>query len=71
MSENILDLRNISKSFGETKALNNVDFYLKKGIIHGLLGENGAGKTSLMNIISGLYQPDSGTINIYNRKINT
>ena len=51
MNENILELRNISKSFGETKALNNVDFYLRKGTIHGLLGENGAGKTSLMNII--------------------
>ena len=70
MNENILELRNISKSFGETKALNNVDFYLRKGTIHGLLGENGAGKTSLMNIISGLYQPDRGTINIYSRKIN-
>ena len=44
MNENILELRNISKSFGETKALNNVDFYLRKGTIHGLLGENGAGK---------------------------
>ncbi len=70
MNENILELQNISKSFGETKALNNVDFYLRKGTIHGLLGENGAGKTSLMNIISGLYQPDRGTINIHSRKIN-
>ena len=64
MNEIILKATNISKSFGNTKALKNVDFHLYKSKIHGLLGENGAGKSSLMNILSGIYQPESGKITI-------
>ncbi len=62
MNQIILETKEISKSFGEVKALNNVNFYLHKGKIHGLLGENGAGKSSLMNILSGIYQPEKGSI---------
>ena len=64
MNNPILEARGISKSFGTTKALDNVDFFLEKGIIHGLLGENGAGKSSLMNILSGIYLPEKGIIKI-------
>ena len=64
MNNPILEARGISKSFGTTKALDNVDFFLEKGIIHGLLGENGAGKSSLMNILSGIYIPEKGTLTI-------
>ena len=64
MNQIILKATNISKSFGNTKALKNVDFHLYKSKIHGLLGENGAGKSSLMNILSGIYQPESGKITI-------
>ena len=64
MDQIILKATNISKSFGNTKALKNVDFHLYKSKIHGLLGENGAGKSSLMNILSGIYQPESGKITI-------
>ena len=64
MDQIILKATNISKSFGNTKALKNVDFHLYKSKIHGLLGENGAGKSSLMNILSGIYQPESGKISI-------
>ena len=60
----ILEAKNISKSFGNVKALEDVNFYLQKGKIHGLLGENGAGKSSLMNILSGIYQPEKGSIYI-------
>ena len=52
----------ISKSFGEFKALDNIDIKIAKGAIHAILGENGAGKTTLMNILYGLYQPDEGRI---------
>ena len=52
MKKYILEAKNISKSFGNVKALEDVNFYLQKGKIHGLLGENGAGKSSLMNILS-------------------
>ena len=69
MSSPILEVKNISKTFGNIKALDNVDFYLQKGIVHGLLGENGAGKSSLMNILSGIYIPESGSIKINNQKI--
>ena len=68
MKQYILEAKNISKTFGNVKALENVNFYLRKGKIHGLLGENGAGKSSLMNIISGIYQPEKGSIFINNVK---
>ena len=64
MKKYILEAKNISKSFGNVKALEEVNFYLQKGKIHGLLGENGAGKSSLMNILSGIYQPEKGSIYI-------
>ena len=69
MNQIILEAKNISKSFGKTQALKNVDFYLNKSRIHGLLGENGAGKSSLMNILSGIYQPESGSIFIDGKKV--
>ena len=62
MNHKILEAKNISKSFGKIQALDNVNFHLYKGKIHGLLGENGAGKSSLMNILSGIYQPEKGSI---------
>ena len=68
MKQYILEAKNISKTFGNVKALENVNFYLRTGKIHGLLGENGAGKSSLMNILSGIYQPEKGSIFINNVK---
>ena len=69
MTVPILEVKGISKTFGKVKALDSVDFYLQKGVVHGLLGENGAGKSSLMNILSGIYIPEQGTIKIHNKKI--
>jgi len=68
MNQKLLEAKNIYKSFGKVQALNNVEFYLYKGKIHGLLGENGAGKSSLMNILSGIYQPEKGSIVIDGKK---
>lgn len=59
---NLIDMKNITKTFGETIALDNVDFYLGKGEILSLLGENGAGKTTLMKVLFGMHVPDSGKI---------
>ena len=70
MNQKILEAKNISKSFGKVQALNDVNFFLYKGKIHGLLGENGAGKSSLMNILSGIYQPEKGSIIIEGEKQN-
>lgn len=58
----ILSMRGISKSFPGTKALNNVDFTLRKGEIHALMGENGAGKSTLIKVLTGVYPKDSGHI---------
>jgi simple sugar transport system ATP-binding protein len=57
-----LELKAISKSFGNTQANNQIDLKVGKGEIHAILGENGAGKSTLMNIVYGLLQPDSGEI---------
>ncbi|MDR2611199.1 MAG: sugar ABC transporter ATP-binding protein [Clostridiales Family XIII bacterium] len=59
---NILEMKNISKDFGGTKALSDVDFSVETGEIHALLGENGAGKSTLMNILAGVLFMDSGSI---------
>jgi len=56
----VLRLRNISKSFGEIKALSNIDFEVSSGEVVALLGDNGAGKSTLIKIITGYYQPDNG-----------
>lgn len=69
MNQIILEAKNITKSFGNTNALKNVDFYLYESTIHGLLGENGAGKSSLMNILSGIYQPENGSLYIDGDKV--
>ena len=55
-------MQGVCLSFGGTQALDNVDFDLNAGEIHAIAGENGAGKSSLMNILAGIYQPDQGRI---------
>jgi simple sugar transport system ATP-binding protein len=62
MDETAVRLVGVSKAFGGFQALAGADFSARFGEIHALLGENGAGKSSLMNIAAGLYQPDAGTI---------
>ncbi|MBC35920.1 MAG: multidrug ABC transporter ATP-binding protein [Bacteroidetes bacterium] len=57
-----LVLNNVSKSFGDHQVLRDIDLEIKKGEIIGLLGKNGAGKTTFLNLIAGLLKPDSGTI---------
>ena len=64
MVSSILELKDISKSFGHVQANKNINLKINKGTIHGIIGENGAGKSTLMSIVFGLYQADSGTISI-------
>ncbi len=58
----VLSMRQICKSFPGVKALQNVDFTLRKGEIHALMGENGAGKSTLIKVLTGVYSRDAGTI---------
>ena len=64
MSDYIIKLAGIKKYFGGVKALDGVNLEIKKGEIHCLAGENGCGKSTIINIISGFYTPDAGTIEI-------
>lgn len=63
-TDNILELQNVTKTFGDLVAVDNVNFELQAGEIHAILGENGAGKSTLMNLIYGLHQPSDGNIYI-------
>ncbi|MBR2122280.1 MAG: sugar ABC transporter ATP-binding protein [Lachnospiraceae bacterium] len=60
----LLTMRGICKSFPNVRALNNVDFTLRKGMIHALMGENGAGKSTLIKVLTGVYTMDEGEIRI-------
>ena len=60
----VLTMRGICKNFPGVKALNNVDFTLRKGEIHALMGENGAGKSTLIKVLTGVYEKDAGSIEI-------
>lgn len=64
MSDFILELQHISKTFPGVKALDDVHFQLGRGEIHALMGENGAGKSTFIKIITGVYQPDEGEIRL-------
>ncbi|MYB66311.1 ABC transporter ATP-binding protein [Candidatus Poribacteria bacterium] len=61
-TEYILELQNVTKTFGSLVAVDDISFQLHTGEIHAILGENGAGKSTLMNLIYGLYQPTHGQI---------
>ena len=58
----VLTMRGICKAFPGVKALDNVDFTLRKGEIHALMGENGAGKSTLIKVLTGVYEKDAGSI---------
>lgn len=59
---NILDVSNLSKSFGEAKVINDISFSVKRGEIVGFVGPNGAGKTTTLRLITDLIRPDKGAI---------
>ncbi|MGI9950754.1 ABC transporter ATP-binding protein [Moorellaceae bacterium AZ2] len=65
----VVEMRDITKTFGEVRALDKVSFLLASGEIRALVGENGAGKTTLMNILYGMYKQDSGSIRIYGEDV--
>jgi ribose transport system ATP-binding protein len=70
MSEDVISMKNISKSFPGVKALSDVSFTVKRGEIHALVGENGAGKSTLIKILMGAYEKDTGEIYVNGEKVD-
>lgn len=65
----IVELRNVTKSFGKTRALDGVNFQVCPTEVVGLIGDNGAGKSTLIKIISGVHAPDSGEIYVHGKRM--
>ena len=63
-SNPVISLKEVSKRFGNTQALNRVSLDIPRGIVFALLGENGAGKTTMIRILTGFQKPDSGTAQV-------
>jgi branched-chain amino acid transport system ATP-binding protein len=70
MSEHLLQVANVTKTFGGLHAVFQVSFHMKAGEIIGLIGPNGAGKTTLFNVISGFYAPNNGHIHFNGHDIS-
>ena len=70
MSEYVLELKGITKIFPGVKALNNVQFQLKPGEVHALMGENGAGKSTFIKVITGVHKAEEGEMFLYGQKVD-
>ncbi len=66
----ILSIRGLSKSFGRNRVLDHIDLDVKRGVVMGLMGENGAGKSTMMKCLFGTYQKDEGEIILDGREVN-
>lgn len=65
----MLELKGLTKHFGGIMALNGVDLHLRKGELAGLIGPNGSGKTTVFNVVTGIYRPDRGSVAIEGKPI--
>ena len=71
MSEYVVELRDITKTFPGVKALNHMQLNVKPGEIHGLIGENGAGKSTLIKVLTGVHLADEGDVLVNGEKQQT
>ena len=69
MVKKVIEIKNLSKTYGKLKAVDDISFYVESGEIFGLLGENGAGKSTTLEMIEGLRKPTSGDIKILGKDI--
>ena len=67
---NVLSIRGMCKSFGRNRVLDHIDLDVKEGSIMGLMGENGAGKSTMMKCLFGTYQKDEGTVFLNGKEVN-
>lgn len=70
MQNNILEVKNLTKKFGDFTAVDNISFSLKEGEILGLLGPNGAGKTTTIQMLLSVMEPTSGKITYFGKPFN-
>lgn len=70
MSEAIIELKNVTKSFGNVNAVDGISLRINRGEVVGLIGDNGAGKSTLIKVLSGVHRPDSGEIYLRGQKVN-
>ena len=68
--EEILSVEGVNKHFAKVNALDNIQFSLKKGEIHALVGHNGAGKSTFVKVLTGTYTPDAGIIKLENKEVS-
>ena len=69
MSEFVLEMNHIAKSFPGVKVLDDVTLQVRRGSVHALMGENGAGKSTLMKILMGIYDADAGEVLVEGEKL--
>ncbi|MBT3277079.1 ABC transporter ATP-binding protein [Candidatus Thioglobus sp.] len=69
MSESVLKISNVNKTFGGLKALTDINLNIEKGKVHAIIGPNGAGKSTLLNVIIGLLEPDTGEVLFDNKDV--
>ena len=65
----LLEVKNLTISFGGLKAVDNFSVSIEKGQLYGLIGPNGAGKTTVFNLLTGVYKPDSGSVELNGHNI--
>lgn len=58
----MIEIKDLTKTFGQKKALDNISFSVTDGSIFGLVGSNGAGKSTLIRVLAGVFEPDSGNV---------
>ena len=67
---NVLEIRHLSKSFGKNRVLHDINLQVKKGTVLGLMGENGAGKSTMMKCLFGVYSMDEGDVLLDGKHVN-
>ena len=70
MNDTVLEIKNLSKSFAKNTVLNGINLSVKKGSVMGLMGENGAGKSTMMKCLFGIYAKDEGQISLLGKPID-